>query len=160
MVGPSGTGSGATGNIFVNSKWNFNVAGLYQLPYGFNVGANIFGRQGYPYVQWVSINTGDGFGTRNVVVGSLDQERNPDIYNVDLRLEKVIELRPLSISLSADIFNLFNSNTTLQRQGKIATCSNSAAQPACAALVPNATYNLITDFQSPRVVRAGARISF
>ena len=160
MVGPSGTGSGATGNIFVNSKWNFNVAGLYQLPLGFNVGANIFGRQGYPYVQWVSIGTGDGFPTRNVVVGSLDQERNPDIYNVDLRLEKVIELRPLSISLSADIFNLFNSNTVLQRQGKIATCSNSTAQPSCSALVPNGTYHLITDFQSPRIVRAGARISF
>jgi hypothetical protein len=160
MVGPSGTGSGATGNIFVNSKWNFNIAGLYQLPLGFNVGANFFGRQGYPYVQWVSIGTGDGFATRNIVVGSLDQERNPDIYNVDLRLEKVIELRPLSIALSADIFNLFNSNTVLQRQGKIATCSNSATQPSCTALVPNGTYNVITDFQSPRIVRASARISF
>ena len=155
MVGPSGTGSGATGNIFVNSKWNFNIAGLYQLPLGFNVGANIFGRQGYPYVQWVRINTGDGFGTQSVVL-PLDQERNPDIYNVDLRLEKVIELRPLSIALSADIFNLFNSNTTLQRQGRIGDCTAAG----CAAITPNATYHLITDFQSPRVVRAGARISF
>lgn len=156
MVGPSGTGSGATGNIFVNSKWNFNVAGLYQLPLGFNVGANIFGRQGYPFVQWVRINTGDGFGTKNVLVPPLDEQRNPDIYNVDLRLEKVIELRPLSIALSADIFNLFNSNTTLQRQGRIGDCTAAG----CTAITPNSTYNLITDFQSPRVVRAGARISF
>jgi hypothetical protein len=156
MVGPSGTGSGAVGNIYVNSKWNFNIAGLYQLPLGFNVGANIFGRQGYPYVQFVRINTGDGFGTKSIIVPPLDQERNPDVYNVDLRLEKVIELRPLSISLSADIFNLFNSNTVLQRQGRLADC----AAAGCATLVPNSTYNLITDFQSPRVVRAGARISF
>jgi hypothetical protein len=160
MVGPSGTGSGATGNIFVNSKWNFNIAGLYQLPLGFNVGANFFGRQGYPYVQWVSINTGDGYGTKNVVVPPLDQQRNPNIFDADIRLEKVIELRPLSISLSLDVFNVANSATVLQRQGKIATCSNTSSQPSCSALVPNGSYNLITDFQSPRVVRAGARISF
>jgi hypothetical protein len=160
MVGPSGTGSGALGNIFVNSKWNFNIAGLYQLPLGFNVGANFFGRQGYPYVQWVSINTGDGFGTKNVVVPPLDQQRNPNIFDADVRLEKVIELRPLSIALSIDVFNVANSATVLQRQGKIATCSNTTAQPSCSALVANGTYNFITDFQSPRVVRAGVRVSF
>ncbi len=156
MVGPSGTGSGATGNIFVNSKWNFNIAGLYQLPLGFNVGANFFGRQGYPFVQWVRINTGDGFGTKSIIVPPLDQERNPNIYDLDVRLEKVIELRPLSVALSIDVFNVTNSATVLQRQGRIADCSAAG----CTSLTPNSSYNLITDFQSPRVVRAGARVSF
>ena len=162
MVGPSGTGSGATGNIFVNSKWNFNVAGLYQLPLGFNVGANFFGRQGYPYVQWVRINTGDGFGTKSIVVPPLDQERNPNIYDLDIRLEKVIELRPLSVALSIDVFNVANSATVLQRQGRIGDCRAVACAPTATApnITPNASYHLITDFQSPRVVRAGARISF
>jgi hypothetical protein len=165
MVGPSGTGSGATGNIFVNSKWNFNIAGLYQLPLGFNIGANFFGRQGYPFVQWVQINPGDGFGTKNVVVGSLDQERLPNIYDLDVRLEKVIELRPLSIALSIDVFNVANSATVLQRQGRIGSCfgvscTNIVPGVKTAGFTPNGTYHLITDLQSPRVVRAGARVSF
>ena len=156
MVGPSGTGSGAFGNVFVNSKWNFNVSGLYQLPWNFNVGANVFGRQGYPFIQWVRINTGDGFGTQNVVVGPLDRQRNPNVYNLDLRLEKVLEVRPVQIALSLDVFNVLNDGTVLQRQGNIGTC----AAAACTTITKNASYNLITQLQSPRVVRAGARVSF
>ena len=41
MVSPSGTGSGAFGNVFVDSRWAFNVSGLYELPWGFNVAANV-----------------------------------------------------------------------------------------------------------------------
>lgn len=156
MVGPAGTGSGAFGNVFVNSKWNFNVAGLYQLPLGFNIAGNFYGRQGYPYLQWVRINTGDGFGNYDVIIPPLDQERNPNVYNLDLRFEKVIEVRPLSVSLSVDVFNILNDGTVLQRQGRIGTCSSAA----CKTITPNATYHLITQLQSPRVIRAGARISF
>ena len=42
--------------MFLSSKWQFNVSGLYQLPLNFNVAANLFGRQGYllPYYASVS----------------------------------------------------------------------------------------------------------
>jgi len=163
MVAPTGTGSGAFGNVFVNSKWNFNVSGLYQLPWNFNLGANFFGRQGYPFIQWVRINTGDGLGTQNVVVSPLDRQRNPNVYNLDLRVEKVLEVRPLQISLSIDVFNVLNDGTVLQRQGNIGTCKATACTGTTASpsnFTPNATYNRITQLQSPRVVRAGARVSF
>jgi len=163
MVAPTGTGSGAFGNVFVNSKWNFNVSGLYQLPWNFNVGANFFGRQGYPFVQWVRINTGDGFGTQSVLVGPLDTQRNPNVYNLDLRVEKVLEVRPLQIALSIDVFNVLNDGTVLQRQGNIGTCKATACTGTAASpsnFTPNASYNRITQLQSPRVVRAGARVSF
>ncbi len=156
MVSPSGTGSGAFGNVFINSKWNFNVSGLYQLPLGFNFGGNFFGRQGYPLLQWVRINTGDGNGTVSVLAQPLDSQRNENVYNLDLRLEKVLEVRPLQVSLSIDVFNVANAGTVLQRQGLVGTCSAGG----CSTVTRNSAYNRITQIQSPRVVRAGARISF
>ncbi|HYV41235.1 MAG TPA: hypothetical protein VEO02_05555, partial [Thermoanaerobaculia bacterium] len=118
--------------------------------------ANFFGKQGYPYLQWVRINTGDGFGNYDVIIPPLDQERNANVYNLDLRLEKVLEVRPLTVSLSVDVFNVLNDDTILQRQGRIGTCSSAA----CSTITRNATYHLITQLQSPRVIRAGARVSF
>lgn len=176
MVAPSGTGSGAFGNVFTNSKWNFNIAGLYQLPYGFNIGGNFYGRQGYPYLQWIRINAGDGNGAVPVVVSPLDQQRHPNVYDFDLRIEKVIDVKPLQIALSIDVFNVANSGTVLQRQGLIGTCvvprlsgPNPNPTPACdtskttgpqQAFTKNANYNIITQLESPRVVRAGVRVSF
>jgi hypothetical protein len=158
MVGPSGTGSGAFGNVFVNSKWNFNISGLYQLPLGFNVGANFYGRQGYPRLQWISVNAGDGLGGQNVLVGNIGDQRYPNLFNVDFRLEKAIDIKPLQINLSIDVFNLANSGTVLQRLSKIGSVSCSAG--VCNAGTATHSYNTITEIQSPRVVRAGARISF
>ncbi len=141
---PAGASSGAKGEVFINSRWQFNVGGLYQLPLGFNVAANFFGREGYPLVNFHRIDPGDGLGPRDVIIGNIDDRRYDDVYNLDVRLEKVLELRPLQVSLSADVFNLLNDGTVLQRNGR----------------VNQATYNQIRETQSPRVVRVGARVSF
>jgi len=141
---PAGASSGAKGEVFIHSRWQFNVGGLYQLPLGFNVAANVFGREGYPLVNFHRIDPGDGLGPRDVIVGNIDDRRYDDVYNVDVRLEKVLELKPLQVSLSADVFNVLNDNTVLQRNGR----------------VNQATYNQIRETQSPRVVRLGARVSF
>jgi hypothetical protein len=141
---PAGATSGAKGEVFIHSRWQFNVGGLYQLPLGFNVAANFFGREGYPLVNFHRIDPGDGLGPRDVIVGNLDDRRYDDVYNLDLRLEKVLELKPLQVSLSADIFNVLNDGTVLQRNGR----------------VNQSTYNQIRETQSPRVVRLGARVSF
>src|SRR5438270_2559093 len=52
MVG-AGTGSGAKGGVYINSKWAVNLTGTYQIPViETNFGANVNVRQGYviPYV--------------------------------------------------------------------------------------------------------------
>src|SRR5437867_290918 len=43
------TGGSGAGNIYVNAKWQFNASGLYQAPYGIELSANVFGREGYPF---------------------------------------------------------------------------------------------------------------
>jgi hypothetical protein len=77
-------------------------------------------------------------------VGAIDGYRNSDVFDADLRIEKAINVKPLQVNLSLDVFNVANSATVLQRQGK----------------VNSTTYHFITETLSPRIVRAGARISF
>jgi hypothetical protein len=68
------------------------------------------------------------------------------VYELDLRLEKVITVSPLEITLSADVFNVLNQGTVLQRNARV-------------DLGPG-VYNNIIEMQSPRVMRFGARLSF
>jgi len=130
--------------VFMNSTWQFNVNGLYQLPMNFNVAASVFGRQGYPINWYVRQVGADGY-VRDVSVSDLNSQRYPSMFEWDLRLEKVIPITATSnITLSADMFNVTNQNTILEEINRlnIATTGN------------------ISEIQSPRIWRFGARISF
>jgi hypothetical protein len=144
IVAERSAGSGAKQGIFINAKWQFNVTALWEGPYGFNLAANLFGRQGYPYPNWVRENPGDGLGSRDVVIGKLDDHRHDDVFSLDMRVEKIINVSPVQISLTADVFNVTNENPVNQRNGR----------------VNQSTYNNIQELQAPRVVRLGARVSF
>ena len=96
---PAGAASGARNEVFLNARWMFNVGGLYQLPAGFAVAANFFGREGYPYINYYRFDPGDGLGPRDNIITSLGKYRYGDVYELDLRLEKVITVNPLEITL-------------------------------------------------------------
>ena len=66
---PAGAASGARNEVFLNSRWLFNVGGLYQLPWDFAVAANFFGREGYPYINYYRFDPGDGLGNRDNIIG-------------------------------------------------------------------------------------------
>jgi hypothetical protein len=141
---PAGAASGAKAEVFLNSNWSFNIGGMYQLPAGFNIAGNFYGREGYPRPRFYRIDPGDGMGPRDVILGKMDDERYEDVFNLDLRAEKIFELRPLQVALSIDVFNVLNEDTVLQRVSRVNL----------------GTYNNISETISPRIVRAGARISF
>jgi hypothetical protein len=139
LVAPSGA-------LFVNSKWQLSFLGLYQLPAGFAVAANVYGRQGYPinwYRQAPDSGT-DGF-SRDVVVVPAGASRYENVFEVDLRAEKTIRITSnTTVTLSADLFNVTNENTVLQRQNRLERPST----------------NEIRQIQSPRIWRFGARVAF
>jgi hypothetical protein len=144
-VAPESTGSGSKTSVFLNSKWQFNVVGMYQLPLGFNVAGNIYGRQGYPILYFRRVSgTTDGL-RRDVIVTTADDQRYKNVYEVDLRVEKVSNItQTATLTLSADLFNVTNQNTVLQRDNRLGRASS----------------NTIREIQAPRVWRFGARLSF
>jgi hypothetical protein len=141
-------GSGGFSQVFIGSKWSFNVTGLYQLPLNFNVAANLYGRQGYRNPYYVNVDTDNGEGTRLALINNT--VRLHDVYNLDLRLEKVIPIAAkASLTLSVDMFNVLNDNTVLQRENDATPGSDGTGAAG-----------LIDEIQNPRALRFGARLSF
>jgi hypothetical protein len=147
----SGTVSGPKGNVFINSRWSYSLNSLYQVapdsPWGFNLAANLTGRQGYPLRYAVQINratVSDGPNGIDVPVdASPDTFRYPDIHVVNLRIEKEFTLRNVGLNLGLDMFNALNESYVLQRQGVLGRDSSGD----------------VLEVLSPRVFRLGARIS-
>lgn len=143
-VATRSTGSGDKSAVFLNSKWQFNVNAMYQLPMNFNIAASIFGRQGYPIVPFRRVAGSDGY-IRDVVVVTTDALRYSNVFEFDMRLEKLIPItQTANVTLSADCFNITNQSTVLQRFNRLARTNS----------------GLIKEIQSPRIWRFGARVSF
>jgi hypothetical protein len=154
-------GSGSKADVYISSKYQFNVSGLYQLPWNFNIAANLFGRQGYlePYFATVSGgDVGGSLGSRKVIVGSADDHRLKNLYQLDLRVEKVLPLfQKADMTLSIDMFNALNSDTILQQAAQLSTTPCGAADTTASC---GGKGNRVEERTSPRVLRFGARLSF
>ena len=158
----SGGGFGPLANVDINAKWAFNVAGVYQLPWNFNLATNFYGRQGYPTPYYVTVDPQDGIGSDRVVIGSPDAHRNPSLYQLDLRVEKVVPLaRKADLTLSIDLFNALNRKTVLQENiNATPSCSATDASGNCTAHQGPGQAGQVFEVQSPRILRFGARLSF
>jgi len=140
------TGSGSKGNVFLNSKWASSITGIYQIPvietaFGFNINS----RQGYslPYVYRQA--TREGAKTLMVYGKDVSRDRLDTVTQLDVRLSKDFRISRVGLTVSADGFNILNSNTILQRD---------------LVRIGTATSNHVTEVLSPRVFRLGARVTF
>jgi hypothetical protein len=133
------------GGVFINSPWSYSVSGLYQIAYGFDISANIYGRQGYPLPLYVPVTGGD-FKTRQIQIGGFDASRLDSVRFVDFGLSKRFAVgeanRPLTFYVN--VFNVLNSQPVMQRDNNLASPTKGAA----------------TEILTPRVVRLGARFEF
>jgi len=143
QIAPRSGGSGK-GDIFYNARWQINANGFYQLPKGFEVGANIFGRQGYVEPLIINADAGADGTVRVLATSQLDDNRYANLWDVDGRLAKSIELSKVKLLLSADVFNVLNSNTVLARTRNLAAGAFGAAN----------------DIISPRILRIGVKVQF
>jgi outer membrane receptor protein involved in Fe transport len=154
VVGYSGKAT-----TWVNSRWQFNMTGLYQFPLGINLGANLFGREGFPQSYYIRTCTRcadiDGTRYRNLV-SNIDTYRLDNVYELDLRLEKTFNIGPVALSATAEVFNATNNATVLERSSQIGTFDNRPGRNTFTAVA----FNQILETQSPRILRVGGRITF
>ncbi len=145
------TGSGNKGSVWIDADWAFNIAGVYQIPViETNFGVNFTTRQGYPilYVHNADV-TQAGADTKNVLVEEVGASRLDNPYSLDLRLSKDFRFRGVGLEVAVDAFNITNERTVLQRNSSLTSFDAAVA-----------SRNRITELQSPRVLRFGARFSF
>jgi Carboxypeptidase regulatory-like domain/TonB-dependent Receptor Plug Domain len=150
VVGVRSTGSGDKSSVFLSSKWQFSMNAMYQLPLGFNIAGSFYGRQGYPVNWWRRITGADG-EQRDLAVSDLDDERYADVFELDGRIEKVVPItQSANLTISADVFNITNEDTILQRVNRL------NRGPGLAS----GNTNDIKEIQAPRVWRFGLRLAF
>jgi carboxypeptidase family protein/TonB-dependent receptor-like protein len=140
----SGNGQGA---IYMNARWQFNVNGMYQAPYGIQLAANVFGRQGYPEPLYRPGSTAalGADSTLNVLVSpSIDYVRYPNVWDTDVRVARDFRLGAVTVRGMFDLFNMFNANTALVRNGNITST----------------TFGQLAQNLSPRLARIGVQIGF
>ena len=152
------TGYSSKASVFINANWQFNINALYQGPWGINLGANFFGRQGYPNPYYVRARFDDAAGVThryNIQIGQVNEFRYDNVYELDLRLAKTFNIGPVAFTPAAELFNVANSGTILQRgqrAGEYRASNGTFRQ--------NSTFNQIFEIQSPRIVRLGINVAF
>jgi hypothetical protein len=143
-------GSGNKGDVFLQSGWSWNLNGMYQVkpekPWGFNVAANLFGREGFPLPYFTRTGGTIDNITRDIsLVSGTDDFRADDIFTFDLRLEKeFLTTNQASITVSLDGFNLLNETYVLQRERQLNL----------------STAGFVDETLSPRVWRLGMRLNW
>ncbi len=132
-----------------NSKWQWNLNGMYQVAperaWGFNVAANLTGRQGYPLDYYRNKFGSDGIGRAIMVVDEVDSFRYDDVFVADLRLDKEFAASGnTSLTFSIDAFNVFNDGSVTSRTTNLGSGSADWVRATV----------------SPRVYRLGVRINW
>jgi hypothetical protein len=144
LYAPYSAGSG-TGDVFVNAKWQLSTSFLYQLPASFEVAASLYARQGFPRPIVLLLSAGADGQLRALATPGIDHERYPAVWDLDLSLARPISLgHGRSLRLALEMFNVFNSNTELNRFRQ----ANAAA------------FHRLDEIMSPRILRLGAQLSF
>jgi len=144
-------GSGKSNIYMVLPKYQVVANGMYQGPWGVNLGGNWVMRQGYaePYFRSQTGPTGDPLASRKSVlaVSDVGDFRLPRVSSFDARVEKAFRFGRTNIALDLDIFNVLNSATVLGRTYDI-------------RLTGPTGFNQVLEIMNPRIFRLGGRINF
>jgi hypothetical protein len=143
QIAPRSSGSGK-GDLFYSAKWQLNANGFYQLGGGWEVGANVFSRQGYvdPYI--FSLSGGADASIRVLATPHIDDVRYPNLWDFDLRVANRIRIQKASVVLAVDGFNMLNAGTVLQRNRNLGS----------------SVFDAINEIISPRIFRLSAKLQF
>jgi len=148
---PQSGGSGS-GTIYINAKWQFNANAMYQAPYGIELSANVFGRQGYPRPFTRTGGTAAQLGADSsitvLVSPEIDSYRYPNLWNTDIRVAKQFQADKVRIRAIFDVFNIMNANTALVRVSDVT--ATGGTNPI----------NTLAQNLSPRIARVGIVLGF
>jgi Carboxypeptidase regulatory-like domain/TonB-dependent Receptor Plug Domain len=141
------SGSGKSSIYQVLPKFQYIASGLYQAPWGINLGANLVVVQGFsePYFR-SQVNVTDPIARqKTVLVTDVSKFRLPTVSNLSARIGKQFTVANRArLNLDLDIFNVLNSATVLGRQYDIRAT----------------TFNQVQEIMNPRILRVGLRFNF
>lgn len=159
-------------NLKIEKAWskqdvrnNFNVSGLYDLPFGFTFGAILIARTGFPYTATIGFDTqsdANDDNDRAIINGQVvgrNTFRQPKFFNLDLRLLKAFRIgEGRHLDFSVEGFNVTSAsnknfgNDSISLFGTPTAPVATAGQPLFAPSTAR--------FGGPRQVQLGLRLVF
>lgn len=149
------------GTLALDRPHRFRLDGYWVTPWGLSVGLQAFAESGAPFNQ---------LGYFNFIYGSLvflvprgTAGRLPTNWGTDLSLAYPIAVGPVTVTLQAYLFNVFNKQIAVSRDE---VWSDSPGTDLPATLYDpnqpkaNDLYGYVTGRSDPRVFRAAVRVSF
>ncbi len=173
--------SNAFGKLPNDRTHQIKLSGYYAFPFGLTAGMNAFYSSGRPYsirgCALDQIACGGGYSQEGYLVPRGAAGTLPSVYEADLHFEYGIRAGSVSITPIVDIFNVLNRQGVTGREelfNNLATLAGNdpksgIGQPGCTAAnasltntacASNPTYGKDIAWQTPRVFRVGARVSF
>jgi hypothetical protein len=148
------------GRLFLDRPHRFRLDAAYTTPFRLSIGAQAYVRSGAPMDQRGYFNQW-GYGVYLVPRGSAG--RMPTEWEANLTLSYPVVLGPLTTTVQAYVFNLFNNQIATARD-TVWSSSPPAGYPK-SLFDPNQektnpNYGKITSRQEPRVVRFALKLSF
>jgi hypothetical protein len=144
FIDPTQTG------VFPYSEWTFRASGVYQFPQDITVGGFVRYQQGFPQPLFASLDDNNlaafyGRNDRTVLLQPIGDLRYDNIFTLDVNVQKTFQMGDYGrLTVAADLFNLTNSNTIIQRNRR----------------TTSGTFDSIQENLSPRALRLGVRYSF
>ncbi len=152
------SGGSGKASFYTNVPWQFVANGLYQLPWGFDISGNVFGRKGGAYPVTVRLSGGRDGTNQALATEGIDTLRYDDLWNFDLRLAKTFKFGgDAGVTLSAEWFNVFNSSLVLSRWRQANSTNFIAVQQGADI---QGGRGRIEEIISPSIFRFGARLFF
>ena len=103
--------NGGSGTYYLNAKWQVNLNGMYVAPYGIELAANVFGRQGYPFPIAQITTLGSDTNYQVLVSPQVDTFRYPNVWDTDVRIAREFKIQRISVRFMADTFNHLQHQT-------------------------------------------------
>ena len=151
LVVTASAGSGKSGIYQVLPLFQLMANGLYQAPFGVDLGFNIVMRQGFsqPWYRSSVATPSDYFSSSKPVllVKDVGANRLPPVTSLDARIGKLFRIQKVSVNIDLDVFNVLNAGTVLGRQYDY-------------RLTGVTGFNQILEIMNPLILRIGARIGF
>jgi hypothetical protein len=159
---------GAAGGLidqYTNARWMVKMAGLYQLPFNFNVAINFQAREGWiidEYFQLIDYTLpSPGSPASGFRIRKFGSSRLPAVVDTGIRLEYVLRLGDSGrIHIIGDVFNVLNADTVIRREQNYRGIYFKYADSSRDRWVPNPYAYAINSILDPRVLRLGVRFEF
>jgi len=139
-----------SGDVYLNSRWQFKLSGLYQLPWNINISVAMTAQEGYVigyYQGSASRIRGGSYFDLYEPDKKFGDDRLKNFWTLNLGLEKKFPIGSNGLSTATifvDAYNLTNNDTTLAKD----------------AAFDSATFDRITRKLNPGIFQFGFRLNF